>query len=88
MSIGGTVGMGLVFPLLNISLQVEVGEHDEEHSAVEEYDVTVVFRKITVYEQWEGGVNKESSELHQLHCSQISRNKQSIIIISLSPGEI
>ena len=50
--------------LLGVCLPVEVGEEEEEHGAVEEDDVTVVLRKITVYEQWEGGVNKERGELH------------------------
>ena len=49
--------------LLCVSLPVKVGKEEEEHGAVEEDDVAVVFRKITVYEQRKRGVHKEGGEL-------------------------
>ena len=63
MSISSTISVGLFSSLLHIGLHIEVGEHREEHRPVEEDDVAVVFRKITVYKQGKGGVDKESGEL-------------------------
>ena len=63
MSISSTIYVGLFPSLLHIGLQIEVGEHREEHGAVEEDDVAVVFREITVYEQRKRGVHKEGGEL-------------------------
>ena len=74
MSIGSTIYTGLCSSLLHVGLDIEVGEHDEEHGTMEEDDVAVVLGEITVYEQRKGGVNKESGELRQLHRRQISRN--------------
>ena len=58
-----TIYVGLCSSLLHIGLHIKVGEHRKEHRSVEEDDVAVVFRKITVYKQGEGGVDKESGEL-------------------------
>ena len=63
MPISGTIYVGLFSSLLHIGLQIEVGEHGEEHGAVEEDDVAVVFREITVYQQRKRGVHKEGGEL-------------------------
>ena len=74
MSICSTIYTGLCSSLLHVCLDIEIGEHDEEHRTMEEDDVAVVLWEITVYEQRKGGVNKESGELRQLHRRQISRN--------------
>ena len=74
MSICSTIYTGLCSSLLHVGLDIEIGEHDEEHRTMEEDDVAVVLGEITVYEQRKGGVNKESGELRQLHRRQISRN--------------
>ena len=74
MSICSTIYTGLCSSLLHVGLDIEIGEHDEEHGTMEEDDIAVVLGEITVYEQRKGGVNKESGELRQLHRRQISRN--------------
>ena len=74
MSICSTIYTGLCSSLLHVGLDIEIGEHDEEHGPMEEDDVAVVLWEITVYEQRKGGVDKESGELRQLHRRQISRN--------------
>ena len=63
MPISGTIYVGLFSPLLHIGLDIEVGEHGEEHRPVEEDDVAVVFGEITVYKQGKGRVDKEGGEL-------------------------
>ena len=65
------------FPLhstvfLDISLYVKVEKQDEEHCPMKQYDIAVLFGEITLNEDGECGMDKESGKLHQLHCSQIS----------------
>jgi len=67
MSIHCSIHLGFLLSLLDVSLEIEVGEHNEEHRPMEENDVAVVFREITLYEQGEGRVHEESGELYQLH---------------------
>lgn len=59
-------------PLLDVGLDVKVGEKDKKHSAVEQNHVAEYFWEITLDEEWEAGVNEEGHELAHLQLGQIS----------------
>lgn len=62
----------LPFLLLNVGLDVEVGEENKKHCSVEQNHVAKYFREITLDEERKAGVNEEGHKLTHLQLCQIS----------------
>ena len=63
--------LGTLPTLLDIRLDVKVGEKEEEHSSVEKNNIAENFGEITFDEERQAGVEEKCCELCQLHCSQV-----------------
>ena len=61
----------LLISIFRVGLNIEVKEEEEEHTAVEENDVTEDFWEITFDKQREGSVKEEGNKLNQLKGSQV-----------------
>ena len=66
----------LPFLLLNVGLDVEVGEENKKHCSVEQNHVAKYFREITLDEERKAGVNEEGYELTHLQLCQISETRE------------
>ena len=64
------------FPLLDVGLDVEVGEKNKKHRSMEQDHVAEYFWEITLDEEWKAGMNKEGHELAHLQLCQISETME------------
>lgn len=62
----------LPFLLLDVGLDVEVGEENKKHGSVEQNHVAKYFWEITLDEERKAGVNEEGHKLTHLQLCQIS----------------
>ena len=66
----------LPFLLLDVGLDVEVGEENKKHGSVEQNHVAKYFWKITLDEERKAGVNEEGHKLTHLQLCQISETTE------------